>query len=138
MKPMKLLKSFLPVFLVFTLSCNNRSSAEMNQLYEELVKGHDEVMPKSMAIPSIRENMIKAVENAPEDKKNTALDISTRLQKAEEQMNEWMVEFGNAINTEAEDQKLETYKRLHEEIIRLKAETDSSINEAKKLTAEFQ
>lgn len=91
-----------------------------------------------MAIPSIRENMIKAVENAPEDKKNTALDISTRLQKAEEQMNEWMVEFGNAINTEAEDQKLETYKRLHEEIIRLKAETDSSINEAKKLTAEFQ
>jgi len=135
---MKLLKSFLPVFLVFTLSCNNRSSAEMDQLYEELVKGHDEVMPKSMAIPSIRENMIKAVENAPEDKKNTALDISTRLQKAEEQMNEWMVEFGNAINTEAEDQKLETYKRLHEEIIRLKAETDSSINEAKKLTAEFQ
>lgn len=138
MKPMKFLKSFLPVFLVFTLSCNNRSSAEMDQLYEELVKGHDEVMPKSMAIPSIRENMIKAVENAPEDKKNTALDISTRLQKAEEQMNEWMVEFGNAINTEAEDQKLETYKRLHEEIIRLKAETDSSINEAKKLTAEFQ
>lgn len=138
MKPMKLLKSFLPVFLVFTLSCNNRSSAEMDQLYEELVKGHDEVMPKSMAIPSIRENMIKAVENAPEDKKNTALDISTRLQKAEEQMNEWMVEFGNAINTEAEDQKLETYKRLHEEIIRLKAETDSSISEAKKLTAEFQ
>ncbi len=138
MKPMKFLKSFLPVFLVFTLSCNNRSSAEMDQLYEELVKGHDEVMPKSMAIPSIRENMIKAVENAPEDKKNTALDISTRLQKAEEQMNEWMVEFGNAINTEAEDQKLETYKRLHEEIIRLKAETDSSISEAKKLTAEFQ
>ncbi|WP_367915382.1 hypothetical protein [Leadbetterella sp. DM7] len=135
---MKFLKSFLPVFLVFTLSCNNRSSAEMDQLYEELVKGHDEVMPKSMAIPSIRENMIKAVENAPEDKKNTALDISTRLQKAEEQMNEWMVEFGNAINTEAEDQKLETYKRLHEEIIRLKAETDSSISEAKKLTAEFQ
>lgn len=135
---MKLLKSVLPVLLVFTLSCTSRSSAELEQLYDELVKGHDEVMPKSMAIPSIRESMIKAVENASEEKKNQALDISTRLLKAEEKMNEWMVEFGEAINSEAEDKKLETYKRLHEEIVRLKEETDSSISDAKNLTAEFQ
>lgn len=135
---MKLLKSVLPALLVFTLSCTSQSSAELNQLYNELVKGHDEVMPKSMAIPSIRESMIKAVENATEEKKNEALDISTRLLKAEEKMNEWMVEFGNAINTETDDNKLETYKRLHEEITRLKADTDSSISDAKKLTAEFQ
>lgn len=134
---MKFLKSFLPALLLFTLSCNNQSSAELDQLYNELVKGHDEVMPKSMAIPSIRESMIKAVENASEEKKNEALDISTRLLKAEEKMNEWMVEFGNAINTET-DNKLDTYKKLHEEIIRLKADTDSSISDAKKLTAEFQ
>lgn len=135
---MKFLKSVLPALLVFTLSCTNRSSTELNQLYDELVKGHDEVMPKSMAIPSIRESMIKAVENASEEKRNEALDISTRLLKAEEKMNEWMVEFGNAINTETDDNKLDTYKRLHEEIIRLKADTDSSISDAKKLTAEFQ
>ena len=135
---MKFLKSVLPLFLVFTLSCNSRSSAELEQLYDALVQGHDEVMPKSMAIPSIRETMIKAVENASEEKKSQALDISTRLQKAEEQMNEWMVEFGEAINSDAEDKKLETYKRLHEEIVRLKAETDSAIQDAKNLTAEFQ
>ncbi len=135
---MKLLKSVLPVLLIFTFSCTGRSSAELEQLYDELVKGHDEVMPKSMAIPSIRESMIKAVENASEEKKNQALDISTRLLKAEEKMNEWMVEFGEAINSEAEDKKLETYKRLHEEIVRLKEETDSSISDAKNLTAEFQ
>lgn len=136
---MKFLKFVLPVLLVFTLSCKNGSSAELKQLYDELVKGHDEVMPKSMAIPSIRETMIKAVENAPEDKKNEALDISTRLLKAEDGMNEWMVEFGNAINTEEDEtKKLNTYKKLHEEILRLKADTDSSISDAKKLTAEFQ
>ncbi len=135
---MKFLKSVLPALLVFTLSCNSRPSAEMARLYDELVKGHDEVMPKSMAIPSIRESMIKAVENASEEKRNEALDISTRLLKAEEKMNEWMVEFGNAINTETEDNKLDTYKRLHEEITRLKADTDSSISDAKNLTAEFQ
>lgn len=135
---MKLLKSVLPLLLVFSFSCTNRSSAELDQLYEALVKGHDEVMPKSMAIPSIRESMIKAVENASEEKKNQALDISTRLLKAEDGMNEWMVAFGEAINSETEDNKLETYKRLHEEITLLKADTDSAISDAKSLTAEFQ
>lgn len=136
---MKFLKFVLPALLVFTLACQNGSSAELKQLYDELVKGHDEVMPKSMAIPSIRETMIKAVENAPEEKKNEALDISTRLLKAEDGMNEWMVEFGNAINTEEDDtQKLNTYKKLHEEILKLKADTEASISDAKKLTAEFQ
>ncbi|MCD8539123.1 MAG: hypothetical protein LRY55_04695 [Leadbetterella sp.] len=135
---MKFLRIVLPVLLVFTLSCKSRSSAELDQLYDALVKGHDEVMPKSMAIHSIRETMIKAVENASEEKKNEALDISTRLLKAEEGMNEWMVEFGDAINAKTDDGKLETYKRLNEEIIRLKADTESSIGDAKKLTAEFQ
>lgn len=134
---MKFLKSVLPALVVLMFSCS-KSSSEVDQLYDELVKGHDEVMPKSMAIPSIRESMIKAVENAPEEKKSQALDISTRLLKAEEGMNEWMVEFGNAINSEAEDNKLATYKRLHEEIVQLKADTDASISDAKKLTAEFQ
>lgn len=134
---MKFLKSVLPALVVLMFSCS-KSSSEVDQLYDELVKGHDEVMPKSMAIPSIRESMIKAVENAPEEKKSQALDISTRLLKAEERMNEWMVEFGNAINSEAEDNKLVTYKRLHEEIVQLKADTDASISDAKKLTAEFQ
>lgn len=134
---MKFLKSVLPALVVLMFSCS-KSSSEVDQLYDELVKGHDEVMPKSMAIPSIRESMIKAVENAPEEKKSQALDISTRLLKAEERMNEWMVEFGNAINSEAEDTKLVTYKRLHEEIVQLKADTDASISDAKKLTAEFQ
>lgn len=135
---MKFLKSVLAVLLVFTLSCTHRSSDEQEQIYNELVKGHDEVMPKSMAIPTLRESLMKAVENASEEKKNQALDISTRLQKAEDGMNEWMTAFGDAINAEDESAKLETYKKLQEEIIRLRSETDSAISDAKKLTAEFQ
>jgi transcription initiation factor TFIID subunit TAF12 len=131
---MKFLAWALSAFLF--LSCSS-SNSETEQLYDALVKGHDEVMPKSMAISSIRESMMKAVENAPEEKKNQALDISTRLLKAEDKMNTWMVEFGDAINGK-EEGKLATYKKLHEEITQLKEDTETAIADAKALTAEFQ
>lgn len=63
---MKFLVWALSAFLF--LSCAS-SNSETEELYNALVKGHDEVMPKSMAISSIRESMMKAVENAPEEKK---------------------------------------------------------------------
>jgi transcription initiation factor TFIID subunit TAF12 len=132
---MKLVKLAIFALLVTFTACN--SSNETEQLYDALVKGHDEVMPKSMAISSIRESMMKAVENASEEKKNQALDISTRLLKAEDQMNVWMVEFGEAINGK-DEAKATAYKKLNEEIIQLKADTDSAIADAKALTAEFQ
>ncbi|MFS0488740.1 hypothetical protein [Leadbetterella byssophila] len=131
---MKFLAWALSAFLF--LSCAS-SNSETEELYNALVKGHDEVMPKSMAISSIRESMMKAVENAPEEKKNQALDISTRLLKAEDKMNTWMVEFGDAINGKEED-KLASYKKLHEEITQLKEDTETAIADAKALTAEFQ
>ncbi len=134
---MKFFKFILPALFIF--SCANSNKAELDELYDTLVTGHDEVMPKSMAIPSVLEKMQKAVENASEESKNQALEISTRLQKAEEEMNEWMVEFGEAINSEMDDEtRLETYRKLQEDIVRLKEETDASIADAKSLTSEFQ
>lgn len=128
--------AIMALLLTFT-GCSTSSSNETEQLYDALVKGHDEVMPKSMAIASIRETMMKAVENASEDKKNQALDISTRLLKAEDQMNVWMVAFGDAINAK-DEAKEAVYKKLHDEIVQLKTDTDSAIADAKALTAEFQ
>lgn len=134
---MKFLKIAVLALFVFSVSCKNQENQETEKLYQEAVKGHDEVMPKSMAIPSIREKMMKAVESASEEKKQEALDISTRLLKAEDQMNVWMVEFGDAINGE-DAQKLTSYKRLTEDITKLNAETQTAIDDAKKLTAEFE
>ncbi len=134
---MKFLKLAVLALFVFAVSCKNQSEQETQKLYDELVKGHDEVMPKSMAIPSIREKMMKAVETASEEKKNEALELSTKLLKAEDKMNEWMVEFGAAID-EKGDSQLTKYKKLNEEINLLKADTDSAIEQAKKLTAELE
>ena len=133
---MKFLKLAVLALFTFTVSCKNQSEQETQKLYDELVVGHDEVMPKSMAIPTIREKMMKAVENASEEKKNEALDLSTKLLKAEDKMNEWMVEFGTAIDEKGEAQ-LTKYKKLNEEIIQLKSDTDTAIEQAKKLTSEF-
>lgn len=133
---MKFLKLAVLALFAFTVSCKNQSEQETQKLYDELVVGHDEVMPKSMAIPTIREKMMKAVENASEEKKNEALDLSTKLLKAEDKMNEWMVEFGAAIDEKGEAQ-LTKYKKLNDEIIQLKSDTDAAIEQAKKLTSEF-
>ena len=133
---MKFLKLAVLALFTFAVSCKDQSEQETKKLYDELVVGHDEVMPKSMAIPTIREKMMKAVENASEEKKNQALDLSTKLLKAEDKMNEWMVAFGEAINEEGDGQ-LAKYKKLNEEIIQLKTDTDLAINQAKELTAEF-
>lgn len=134
---MRFVKLAVLAFLALSLSCTNKSNEETEKLYDELVAGHDEVMPKSMALSAIREKMIKATEAASEEKKEQALDISTRLQKAEDKMNEWMVEFGEAISEEDAASKLTRYKKLNEEITLLKSDTDAAIADAKKLTAEF-
>lgn len=123
--------------VLFTFSCQNQTEKELETLKEALIVGHDEVMPKSMAIPTIREKMMKAVENASEDKVKEALDLSTQLLKAEDKMNEWMVEFGDAIDMTDATAQLTEYKKLNEQIIQLKADTDSAIEKAKNLTAEF-
>ena len=135
---MKLFKFLLPFLFIF--SCTNSSSAELDDLYDALVKGHDEVMPKSMAIPAVIENMNKAVEAASEEKQTEAAEISARLQKAEEDMNQWMVAFGEAINSEelSEAGRLETYKKLKEEIVQLKEKTETSLADAKQLTVEVE
>lgn len=132
---MKLFKSFLPLLMLISFSCSNKTTEEIDQLYDALVKGHDEVMPKSMAIPAVLEKMNKALETASEEKKTQASDIAARLHKAEEEMNEWMVAFGEAINAEMDDPaRLETYTRLHADIVRLKDETDLAISDAKNIT----
>ena len=133
---MKLLNLVFLALVTLSLSCKNQAAEETKKLYENLVVGHDEVMPKSMAIYAIKDKMMKAVEGASEEKTAQALEISTRLMKAEDQMNVWMEKFGDAINGE-ESQKLEVYKKLQEEITQLNLDTDAAIKDAKALTAEF-
>jgi len=133
MKSMKFLIVIISFLLV--VSCNNKIEKEIEALNKVLMKGHDEVMPKSMNIAEVKKELIASVENAPDSIKNTALELSTQLQKAEDDMYTWMDNYGKAMNdVKDKNEKLELYKGLQTEIEKIKALTDESIVKAKTFT----
>ena len=133
MKSMKFLIVIISFLLV--VSCDNKIEKEIESLNKVLMKGHDEVMPKSMNIAEVKKELIASVENAPDSIKNTALELSTQLQKAEDDMYTWMDNYGKAMNdVKDKNEKLELYKGLQTEIEKIKALTDESIVKAKTFT----
>ncbi len=130
MKSMKYFVVIISFFLV--VSCDIKTEKEIESLNTVLMKGHDEVMPKSMNIAEVKKELIASVENAPDSIKNTALELSTQLQKAEDDMYTWMDNYGKAMNdVKDKNEKLELYKGLQSEIEKIKALTDESIANAK-------
>ena len=133
MKSMKSLVVIISFLLV--VSCDNKIEKEIESLNKVLMKGHDEVMPKSMNIAEVKKELIASVENAPDSIKNAALELSTQLQKAEDDMYTWMDNYGKAMNdVKDKNEKLELYKGLQTEIEKIKALTDESIEKAKTFT----
>ena len=130
MKSMKSLVVIISFLLV--VSCDNKIEKEIESLNMVLMKGHDEVMPKSMNIAEVKKELIASVENAPDSIKNAALELSTQLQKAEDDMYAWMDNYGKAMNdVKDKNEKLKLYKGLQSEIEKIKALTDESIAKAK-------
>ena len=131
---MKKSSLILFAFSLFLFSCGNTSqNNDIDGLYDELVTGHDEVMPKTMAIGPVTKKLTEALGPATDEQKAEAEEIKNKLSELEEEMNNWMMDFGSAINGE-ESQKLEQYQKLLPEIQRLKTETTDYIERAKKLT----
>jgi predicted nucleic acid-binding Zn-ribbon protein len=121
--------------LSFT-SCNNKLKAELETVNTELMKGHDDVMPKTMQIASVKKDLLAAAETSNDSLKNQALEISTSLQKAEDDMYLWMDNFGKAMNdVKNEEEKLKLYKELNTEIKNITTLTDESIAKAKAYVA---
>ncbi len=130
MKSIKSLVVIISFLLVF--SCDNKIEKEIESLNTVLMKGHDEVMPKSMNIAEVKKELIASVENAPDSIKNAALELSTQLQKAEDDMYAWMDNYGKAMNdVKDKNEKLKLYKGLQSEIEKIKTLTDESIAKAK-------
>lgn len=121
----------LLVFVAF--ACDQKTDKEIETINAELMKGHDEVMPKTMMIADLKKNLLAAAEGKSEEVKNKALEISTNLQKAEDEMYMWMENYGKAMN-ELEDktEKLKLYKELNTEVKSLKEHTVKSMEDAKK------
>jgi hypothetical protein len=130
MKYSSLLFAFIFCLL---MSCENKIDGKIEELNTLLMKGHEEVMPKTMAIADIKKDLIDAAAKGTAADQEAALQISTNLQKAEDDMYEWMKEFGVAMNdVKDKNEKLKLYTELEVEVKKLTSDTESSIDSAKK------
>ena len=121
------------------VSCADKNKEDIEKMNKVLMEGHDALMPKTMGIADIKKDLLASAEKASEADKATALTISTNLQKAEDDMYLWMKNFGTAMNDVKDPaEKLKLYKELEVEVKKLTADTDSSIEAAKKFTAEHK
>ncbi len=129
--------TILFLFLVVATSCGNGKDKEIEELNKTLMAGHDEVMPKSMNISSLKKNILEKVKDSSDEMKNKALELNTSLQKAEDDMYLWMDNYGKAMNdVEDKEEKLTLYKSLSTDIERVKKDTDFAISNAKAFLAD--
>jgi hypothetical protein len=136
---MKFSNLIFALLIGFTMACGNKIDGEIEKLNMVLMKGHDEVMPKTMAIADIKKDLMAASEKASEADKAVALKLSTDLQKAEDDMYEWMKNFGVAMNdVKDKNEKLKLYTGLEVEVKKLTTDTESAIAAAKKFTEEHK
>ena len=136
---MKFSNLIFALLLGFAMACDNKIDGEIEKLNTVLMKGHDEVMPKTMAIADIKKDLMAASEKGSEADKAVALKLSTDLQKAEDDMYEWMKNFGVAMNdVKDKNDKLKLYIELEVEVKKLTTDTETAIAAAKKFTEEHK
>jgi hypothetical protein len=128
----------LSVICITVFSCDNKTENEIAAIGASLNKGHDEVMPKTMMIADLKKNLLAAAENQPDSVKNKALDISMNLQKAEDDMYQWMDNYGKAMNiNDNKDEKIKLYKELDTQVKSLKDLTLKSMDDAKAFIGQY-
>lgn len=123
------------ILMVLMVACGpSEEDMATDKLYSQLMEGHDEVMPKSMLLPKMKTKMLAMVADLSETDslKTVALDLSSDLTKANEDMYTWMAEFAVAMNNiEDKSEKLKRYTTLNEEIAAIGEATNSVMEKAK-------
>jgi len=120
------------LLVVFSFACTDKSAEEAAKLKEETFKIHDEVMPISMNLEDLKTNVMKKAE-ADTTLKKTALDISSALDKAYNDMETWMPKLGEAADMKDGEEKVKALTALKAEGEQLKQST----LDAKKKAEEF-
>jgi hypothetical protein len=79
---------------------SNVASTPEDSLFQAVMDGHDEAMPKSMRIPQYREQLKKRIDSLDKLKSESAIDVRRKYQEldnqlktAQEGMNKWMKDF---------------------------------------------
>ena len=142
-------KTLLPVMLVIIWSCGQKSNDEHHDhdghdpdteeggnkaLYDDVMKVHDEVMPKMDNIYKLKGQLKEKIDNTPElaaDKKKEIEGIIQRLDSASEGMMVWMRKFNPPADTVVgEEQAKEYLEGEMEKIKKVRDDVRKALEEA--------
>jgi archaellum component FlaC len=139
-------KSLLLVMLVMIWSCGQKSNDdhhdheghEMEEggnqaLYDEVMKVHDEVMPKMDDIYKLKGQLKEKIDNTPgmaADKKKEIESIILRLDSASEGMMVWMRKFNPLPDSLGEEQAKEYLEGEMEKIKKVREDVRKALEDA--------
>lgn len=127
-------KSFLVWVGLVTItfaSCTNQNEEELKKLEAELMAGHDVVMPKTMKLLDLKEEIMAKIG---EKDSATVVKIASELQVANDEMYAWMDEYQVVINeVQDEKEKLKRFATLKMQIDSIQVKTEKAMNDAKSL-----
>lgn len=96
--------------------------SEADKLQEEAFKLHDEVMPISLNLENLREEVMKKAGNDAK-KKAEALEISKELDQAYQDMETWMPKLGAAADLTEATAKIKALTEAKAEGLKIKEKT---------------
>jgi hypothetical protein len=145
-------KSLLPVMLVMIWSCGQKSNDDHHDhegheleeggnqaLYDEVMKVHDEVMPKMNDIYKLKGQLKETIDNTPglaEDKKKEIESIIVRLDSASEGMMVWMRKFNPLPDSLGEEQAKEYLEGEMEKIKKVREDVRKALEDAEEVKGE--
>ena len=114
------------------LSCQSGQEDALKKIDEALMQGHDLVMPKSMKLADLKEEMMQKVDSSNVDQVQKAQEIARRLDQAEAAMYQWMDTY-RVIQDDVKDpvEKLARLGAMKSTIDSIAVITDKAMTDAK-------
>ena len=122
--------------LIILLIACSKEAKDNQALYDEVMKVHDEVMPKMKDIYKLKEGLKKQIVDTtavPEENRRAIESAILKLDAASESMMVWMRSFNPLPDSLGEDKARQYLEQEREKIDRVKQEMLNAIDEANDL-----
>jgi hypothetical protein len=132
------MKATLPFvsLIIFLLWACGQESKDNQALYDEVMKVHDDVMPKMNDIYKLREELKKQIADTPglvEEKKKAIESAILKLDSSSESMMVWMRNFNPLPDSLGEEQAREYLEDQKVKVKKVKEDMLQAIEEAEAL-----